>query len=133
MAHDLQTPVAAIAGFTDILLTEGADADERRDFVERIESNARALEDLIDHLRTFSSLESGRVEIEPEPLDLAAQVRDVVAEMGPMLGDHGVCIEMGNVSVSADRRGLRRILQNLLSNAARHSPAGTEVQIRAAA
>lgn len=131
VAHDLQTPVTAISGFAEILLVEDVDPDERRDFLERIESNAQGLDDLIQHLNTFSSLESGRVDIQPEPLDLAGEVRDVVAAMEPVLGRHAVSIEIADIDVSADRRGLHRILQNLLNNAARHSPAGTEIEIRA--
>lgn len=131
IAHDLQTPVTAIAGFAEILLEEEVDEDERRDFIQRIEGNAHTLEDLIDHLRTFSSLESGRVRLSPEPLALAVQIEEVVGRMGPVLAGHEVEIDVEDVGVSADRRGLQRILQNLLDNAARHSPRDAPIRIRA--
>lgn len=132
VAHDLQTPVSAIAGFADILLTdEDVNEAERRDLLERIAGNAGALNDLIRNLRTFSSLESGRVELDREPLGLADEVETVVAGMEPVLGGHDVQIDVDELEVSADRRGLHRILQNLLSNAARHSPHGAPIRIHA--
>lgn len=131
VAHDLQTPVTAIAGFAEILLEENVDEDERRDFIRRIEGNAQALEDLIDHLRTFSSLETGRARLDPEPLELAAEVDEVVGRMRPVLGGREVNVDVSGVEVSADRRGLQRILQNLLDNAARHSPREAPIHVRA--
>lgn len=131
VAHDLQTPVSAIAGFAEIMLTDDVSAEERREFIERIEANANALGDLIEHLRTFASLESGRVQIDPQPLDLRAEIEDVVGGMQPVLGDHRVEVDADDVEVSVDRRGLQRILQNLLTNAARHSPVGTRIRVGA--
>jgi PAS domain S-box-containing protein len=134
VAHDLQSPVTAIRGFAQIFAEEWPTSeDDHREFADRVLSNATSLQRLVDHLRTYTRLESGRVELRPERIALDDFVSRLLADMGPVLERHELVSELGPVEVQADPRGLERILRNLLGNAARHTPSRGTIRIRAGA
>jgi PAS domain S-box-containing protein len=132
IVHDLQNPVIAIVGFAT-LLRDGRTppALTERDLAERVLSNASTMQGLIDNLRVYGRLAEGRVELDPERLELGGYVRDLLADLAPVLGDHPVDADLDGVVVEADRLGLERILRNLLGNAVRHTPSDAPVHIRA--
>jgi PAS domain S-box-containing protein len=134
IAHDLQSPVTAIRGFAKMFAEEWPTSEEdHREFVDRVLSNATSLQHLVDHLRTYTRLESGRVELRFERIALDDFVGRLLADMGPVLERHQLVSELGPVEVEADPRGLDRILRNLLVNAARHTPSRGTIRVRAAA
>ncbi|MDX1622212.1 MAG: PAS domain-containing sensor histidine kinase, partial [Nitriliruptorales bacterium] len=122
VTHDLRSPVVSILGFVRLLRQGGLSDEEVADFHERILSNTLTMNALLEHLRTQAMLESGEITLEFEPLELAQFTRDLVADMEPVLGGHEVEVAVDGVRAMADRRGVERILRNLLSNAARHTP-----------
>lgn len=130
IAHDLQTPVSAIVGFTELILEDGIASEQHRHFLDRILSNAESLESLIEHLRTFLRLEAGKVELELEPVDLRRFVADLLADLEPVVGTHEVELDIDTGEVWADVVGLARILRNLLANVARYTAPGTPVHLR---
>lgn len=123
--------MTAIRGFARFLADDPLPDEERHDLADRILSNALSLQDLIDHLKSWALLESGRVELSPEPIPLAPFLADLVDDLAPLLGGRTVAIEMGDVVVGADPRGLARVLRNLLGNAARHTLPGDAIRISA--
>jgi PAS domain S-box-containing protein len=133
VTHDLQTPITSIVGFTELILRHAADDgdEEHREFLEHILSNARSLNGLIDHLQTHALLESGGIELSPQPINLDEMVHDLIDDMAPVLDGYRLVVELGDGEVLADRRGLERILRNLLTNAVRHTPSGVTITIRA--
>jgi PAS domain S-box-containing protein len=131
VVHDVKNPVIAITAFAALALEELPTDAPSREFVERILSNAHSLDALVDHLRTFAQLESGQVDLEPEPIALQGFVDDLLADMEPVVAGHPVHTDLDGAEVLADRRGLERILRNLVSNAARHTPPGRSIVIRA--
>ncbi|MDX1659240.1 MAG: PAS domain-containing sensor histidine kinase [Nitriliruptorales bacterium] len=130
ITHDLRSPVLSILGFVRLLREGDAEEEEREAFYERIEANAESLETLIDHLRTHALLEAGQITIDPRPVPLDGIVQRVVADMAPVLSENPTQVEIDDIEVSADLAGLERILRNLLSNAARHTPSGGQITIR---
>lgn len=131
ITHDLRSPLTSILGFTRTLLDEPVDEEEQRLFLERILSNAHSLQELLDHLRTFTLLEAGELELDPEPLDLGSLVTGLVDDMQPLLEDREITVEVANIEIVADRAGVRRIIRNLIENAAEHTPAGGAIGVRA--
>jgi PAS domain S-box-containing protein len=131
--HDLQNPLIAIVGFAS-LLRDGRTPEglHERDLAERVLSNARSVQDLIDNLRAYGRLTEDRVALHREPIELGTYLRTLRADLTPVLGDHRVEVEADGVTVVADRLGLERILRNLLVNAVRHTPPGTQIRVRAA-
>lgn len=130
IAHDLQTPVAAIGAFVELLRTDELSAEEHREFTDRLGSNTRALQELIENLRAYGRLSERRDELVPEPIELRRFVQRLVADLAPVLADRPVTVDAADLWVAADPQALSRILSNLLANAARHTPSRTRVGVR---
>jgi len=131
IVHDLQTPIIGISGFLD-LLAAGAIPEERQpEIVERLRSNARSLQEMVSNLRSYTLLAEGQVHLRPEKLSVRDFTAQLVADMSPVLTDHTVRMDVDELDLEADRQSFERILRNLLGNAARHTPAGTTVDVRA--
>lgn len=131
IAHDLRSPVSAIIGFAEFV--EDGEVLEQKQLlriIERILSNAYAIDAMIDHLRTDAMLEAGAITLNLEEIPLAPLVDAVMADMEMALRDHDVTSDIDTATVRADRRGLERILRNLIGNAARHTPPGTAITVR---
>jgi signal transduction histidine kinase len=127
VSHDLRAPLGAVVGQAQILRrSAGADSwtVARADAILRAASRMDAMiEDLVDAAR----LESGRLRLELEEVELAAYLGELLARMGTSLDVERVDLAMPaseRVAVRADPRRLERVLLNLLSNALKYSPEG---------
>lgn len=132
-AHELRTPIAAIAGFAEVLTSgNGPDPETRARLVGRIWANAREMEELTNQLLDLSRLRAGRVEIKPEALALRGAVEECLERVGAALEDRPVSVEVpADLAALADASAFRRILTNLLTNAAKFSDPGTPVSVTA--
>jgi PAS domain S-box-containing protein len=129
--HDLQTPIVVIQGFIELLRDDRIPAATVDNLTERVLSNTRTLQELVDNLRAYSRLDEPEVALHLEPVDLALLVPDLLADLAPLLADRPVTLEVdGEVVVPADRPGIGRALRNLVVNAARHTRGGTAITIR---
>lgn len=132
VSHDLRTPTTTILGFVELLQHFGADAapDQARIMLERIGANARRINALLDDLLDLDRLERGELEPARTNTDVAALIARCV-EHAPMEG-HAVHVEAApGLTASVDPRMMDRILDNLLSNAARHTPQQAQVWVNA--
>ncbi len=127
VSHDLRAPLGAVVGQAQILRrSAGADSwtVARADAILRAASRMDAMiEDLVDAAR----LESGRLHLELEEVELAAYLCELLARMGASLDVERVDLAMPaseRIAVRADPRRLERVLLNLLSNALKYSPEG---------
>lgn len=131
-SHELRTPATAIAGFAALLAEnwERFDEDQRRDFVSRIDANARSLSAVVQDLLDFSLLDGGTVALTIETVDLPALVRGVVGRLSPVLTDHEITLQVDPApEVDGDVNGLERAITNLLTNAVKFSPPGTTITV----
>jgi PAS domain S-box-containing protein len=138
MSHELRTPLNAIVGFADLLhsgMVGKLDA-QQREFVGDIVTSSRHLLQLINDVLDLAKIESGTLEVVPEPTDLArvvGEVRDILR--GPAV-DRRLDLELQLAedlgSVIVDPAKLRQILYNYVSNALKFTPQGGRVVIRAA-
>jgi PAS domain S-box-containing protein len=134
VSHELRTPLTAIKGFTDTLLTHGGKLEEhqREQFVERISAQATSLEALITQLLDFSRWEQGKLTVQAEACDLRSIIEEVVDGLASTLAAHRVEIDIpAGTTVDADREACHRILDNLLTNAAKFSQPDTTIRIDA--
>ena len=133
VSHDLRTPLAAILGLAVTLeRQDGLDREEARDLASRIAANARKLDRLVTDLLDLDRITRGIVEPKVKRTDLAALVRRVVAE-SEIAADREVEIDARRTIAAIDPAKVERIVENLLSNAARHTPAGSHIWVRVAA
>jgi PAS domain S-box-containing protein len=133
VSHDLRTPLASVLGIA-LTLQRGraqlapADAD---DLLGRLTGNARKLDRILSSLLDLDRLDRGLVELRREPVDLARLVAGVVTEArDDLLEARPVRLELAPVRVVADAAKLERIVENLLTNAARHTDPGTPIWVR---
>ncbi|MEX2275835.1 MAG: PAS domain-containing protein [Actinomycetota bacterium] len=131
VSHDLRTPLAAILGLAVTL--ERGDLDlaphDAQDLARRIAQNARKLDRLVRDLLDLDRLSRGIVAPKLAPLDLGGLVRRVVAE-SDLITERDIALETERIVLPVDASKVERIVENLLANAARHTPQGTRVWVR---
>jgi signal transduction histidine kinase len=135
VSHELRTPLTSVKGFTDMILDgDAGDINEEvREFLEIVKSNADRLITLINDLLDISRIESGRIQLKIEPVDLAEIVQAAVAGMQPQIEAKGQSLDV-NVDpeatwVQGDRDKLLQVLTNYLSNAHKYTQAGGDIRI----
>ncbi|HWA41044.1 MAG TPA: ATP-binding protein, partial [Gemmatimonadales bacterium] len=139
VSHELRTPLNAIIGFSELLLTGdlGAVRSEHKDFLESIHRNGRHLLRLINSVLDVSRIDAERMELELTETDLLQAIRGAAADTESLrLAKHQTCrLELPDqpLHALADAVRVQQILFNLLSNAAKFTPEGGEVVLRALA
>lgn len=131
VSHELRTPLAAVLGFALTLEREEVQLEdsERRAIVQRLAVNARKLDQLLSDLLDLDRLDRGILEPRRKPTDVASLVRRVV-ENSEVLGTRPVRVETQLVVTQLDGPKVERIVENLLVNAARHTPADSTIWVR---
>jgi PAS domain S-box-containing protein len=135
VSHELRTPLTAIKGFIELVLDgdAGPIPDTQREFLEVAARNADRLGALINDILDVSRIESQRLEIRPEPIDLVAVLEDVVSTFRVMARNKGLTLRQEVASlpkVLGDASRLVQVFSNLLSNAIKYTPKG-EVGVKA--
>jgi signal transduction histidine kinase len=133
VSHELRTPLTAILGYA-YLLREGMSGtlqEEQAAAVERIESAGNTLMTLINDLLDLTHLKLGRVSVEPELCDAVALARAALsaAPASPTTIQTRMDAPPNRLPIHTDPGLVLRILQNLLANAVKFTPAG-EVTLR---
>ena len=134
VSHEIRTPLTAIEGL-GLTLERSWDALEegaRRELVARMNANSATLHGIITSLLDFSRLEAGRLEARIERVDLDDLLRAVAERLETLLADHVFSLHVDSeIQVMGDAFLLDRVVENLLSNAAKHTPRGTRVEVNA--
>ena len=139
MSHELRTPLNAIGGHTQLLEMElhGPLTEAQRGTLARIDRAQRHLLGLINDILNYAKLESGRVEYTMRALSLPEVLADVLPMIEPLLLARELTVRTPEgrptgteaVRVWADREKLAQVLLNLLSNAAKFTPAGGRIAV----
>jgi signal transduction histidine kinase len=132
VSHELRSPLNAILGFADILMTEvdGVLTASMREEVEQIRGSGQHLLDLINDILEFSALESGTLKLSRARVDLGALAVEVVREASGLIGERRVAIRVEaapGIYAHADARRTRQILTNLVANAVKFTAEGEVV------
>jgi two-component system sensor histidine kinase KdpD len=133
VSHDLRTPLASITGAATTLRDQAVDEATRRELVEAICEEAERMERLVGNLLDMTRLASGAVAARREWVPIDEIVGAALARTERRLARHPVRTDLPPAAslVSADPILFEQLLVNLLENAARHTPPGTEVLVRA--
>jgi Na+/proline symporter/signal transduction histidine kinase/CheY-like chemotaxis protein len=129
-SHDLLQPLNAARLFLSSL-AERPIEHENAELVGRVDASLRSVEDLISGLLDISKLDAGGIEPQIEDFTIDELLQALGTEFAPVAGERGIDLRVvsSNGLVRSDRRLLRRILQNFLSNAVRYTPTGGRVLI----
>jgi signal transduction histidine kinase len=133
-SHELKTPLTVIQGFAHLLQADGWDADARRRALEAVESRAIQLTGIVDRILLSSRIEAGRAEVTPSDLDVVPLLRERVDAVRATTRREVVLrVSDGVAHAIADTNALVTVIDHLLDNAIKYSPAGGGVVVTAAA
>jgi two-component system, OmpR family, sensor kinase len=136
-SHELRTPLMSVRGYADLFQYAAANAPEERDkHLARLRAEAARMGILLDDLLLLARLDAAEMEapLRLEDADLAELVREAADAFRAAHADHPlkVTVGPGPVPLRLDPVRVRQVLDNLLTNAAVHTPAGTPVSVTVA-
>lgn len=130
MSHEIRTPMNAILGFSEILQDRFADHPQYLDYISAINSSGKNLLRIINDILDLAKIESGRLEIQKEPVDLAEIVRDFKQVFSLKVMEKGLEFKMlidKNLPprLLLDDTRIRQVLFNLIGNAIKFTERGS--------
>lgn len=139
MSHELRTPMNAILGFAQLLQRDTSLGERQQSQLDEIARAGRHLLELINEILDLARIESGRLQVTPEPVDVADVVDECLSLLRPLAQEREVRLEGARAAtadaprVQADRTRLKQVLLNLLSNAIKYNREGGRVTLLGAA
>ena len=133
ISHDIRTPMNAIIGFTNIALHQNTVSDIH-DSLKKVQQSSNHLLSLLNDVLDFTRIESGKVTISPEPVDITQLTDNVQAIMNGLLYNRDLKFEVHRESpknpyVLADVVRIREVLVNLLGNAVKFTKDGGAITL----
>ena len=129
LTNEIRNPVAAITGYVDILLSEDADQGEKPDdhsTLENLKSSLARLRQIMDELAEINVLQSGVIDMEPEPMDLGSAIDQAIAQISPSLSEKGISLKLSLPEVlppmQTYHEALQKVIIHLLHNAGKITP-----------
>jgi two-component system sensor histidine kinase KdpD len=133
VSHNLRTPLTAVKAAATTLLASWSriEPEERRELLETIADEAERLERLVRNTLELSRIRAGALDVHRQPVDLADLVQHAVRRLRPIARAHRVRLDVGDdlPEVWLDVTMLEQILLNLLENALRFAPPGSEILV----
>ncbi|ROZ62356.1 sensor histidine kinase [Kocuria soli] len=129
-SHELRTPLASVRGYADMLRLSEQLSPQGRASLDRLLAQAQRMGGLVEDLLLLARLDAGRAP-ECKQVDLGEIVAEAVMDASAAGADHRWDLDVPPepVTVSGDSRQLAQVVANLLSNARKHTPAGTRVTV----
>jgi signal transduction histidine kinase len=135
VSHELRTPVTVVKGFAEMLTSDKRLTANQREAAEVITESSSQLQGLIEDLLDLARSDAGKLQIKPEPVDPGALVKRVGRQTRPGFKERNqkltVSVDKGLPKVNADAGRIEQVLSNLLTNANRYTPEGSNVRVSA--
>lgn len=132
ISHDLRTPLTGISALSEAL--EEGNVEDPRDYLRQIRGQVGTMNRLVDDLFELSQIQSGTLRLRLEDIELLDIVSDAVADVRALAVGRRISMVQAGVEgqmLRADPHELTRVVINLLTNAIRHAPSGSEILISA--
>lgn len=132
-SHELRTPTTAVMGFAELLLQENSLEGSGREWLERIYRNSERMSVIVDDMLDISRIQSGVLSLDLQDLPVESVIEDAVSAITNSTAGHTVKVDVpaGISRVRADWDKLVQVLDNLLTNAIKYSPAETTITVSA--
>ncbi|HLF87138.1 MAG TPA: ATP-binding protein [Nitrospiria bacterium] len=134
VAHDLRTPMTRLRGTAEVALLSEQNGDVLREALsDCVEESERTLI-MLNTLMDVSEAETGAMKLNPEEINVAPLIEDVVELYDYVAEEKGVSVFRGlpkELYLTADRNWIRQVLANLIDNAIKYTPAGGRIDIEA--
>jgi PAS domain S-box-containing protein len=130
VSHDLRTPLTSVLGIALTLerRADGLSADDVADLLQRLSASARKLDGLLADLLDLDRLARGTLSPRRQVVDVGELTRRVVDDSG-VAAEHTVVVDAPTIRIAVDAPKVERVVENLVVNAARHTPAGTTIWV----
>ncbi|VAX42328.1 Phosphate regulon sensor protein PhoR (SphS) [hydrothermal vent metagenome] len=133
-SHELKTPITAIRMLVETLIDDKTLSPiKQKEFLEKMRNQSLRLSAIVTDLLTLSRLESNSEEEKNVPLDLREIIRSSAMSLSPLGRKKDISIELDlpsqSIDVSGKREGLSQVINNLLENALKYTPAGGNVRV----
>lgn len=131
-AHELRTPIAALKGDAEVLLSRSRTIEEYRETLANSLERLSFLTRLINDLLFLSQADEGKDTIHLEPVDLAPLLRDLCEAFGVVAAQKNIRLDYQSpsaVKISGDRVRLTRLFSNLIDNALKYTPPGGSITL----
>ena len=131
VSHEFRTPLTGIQGFSEMMTNEDLTLAEMREYAGDINKDAQRLNRMINEMLDLDKMESGRMQLHHEPVDLNAIATESADRIRPNAPAHPVTLRLDPAlgTIMGDRDKLTQVLANLLSNAVKYSPNGGEIVV----
>ena len=135
LSHDIRTPMNAVIGFSELAKQHKDDAEKLDEYLGKVENSGQLLLSLIDDMLEMNNLNAGNAVLKAEPTDMREQL-DLVVDLYRTAADEKqlsivVDAELPDELVMVDQSSFRRVMDNLLGNAVKFTPAGGSVTVSA--
>jgi two-component system, OmpR family, sensor kinase len=130
-SHELRTPLSAIRGYAELALRhQGPVPEDVTHALRRVQSESARMTVLVDDLLLLARLDAGRP-LEREPVDLSRLAIETTSDARVARSDHRWRLDLPDepVLVQGDEHRLHQVMANLLSNAGKHTPAGSTISV----
>lgn len=129
VSHEVRTPLNAISG-TAQMLQQTPLTPEQQEYVDVLATGSETLEAILSDILDFARIEAGKVQLNPEPLQLEDALQQAIKLVQPQLAGRDLCLttDIGPdvpATITTDPIRLRQVLLNLLTNAAKFTTSGT--------
>ncbi|HUT68211.1 MAG TPA: PAS domain S-box protein [Dehalococcoidales bacterium] len=135
VSHELRTPLATIKGYSTMMVDylPRLSSSEIKDYLKSIDNSTDRLTKLVDNLLDTSRMEAGLLKLEKSPTSIPQLIQRVAADANIMNSNHKIVTNLNYrlPRVNIDVKRIRQVLDNLIDNAIKYSPQGTEVLISA--
>lgn len=133
VVHELRTPVTSIVGYAQMLKMPDIPEDNKQQFAEIIRREAARLGNMVNDFLEWARLESGRVRMAKEPIDMRAVAEETILVMRPQADHRDITISLQAPDevpiVIGDPKRLKQVLLNLVSNAVKYNCDGGGVDV----
>jgi PAS domain S-box-containing protein len=132
VSHELRNPLSTIAAYTEMLLDDPDLTGDHRHLATVIDKHSKHMHGLVDDLLDMARLESGQIGVDSRLIPLARIVRDSTDDRRPAADDKRMTVTVDiprHLLVYADPARLRQVLDNLVSNAIKYTPAGGTITV----